>query len=69
MDLFIKSQQETLNLVFQVYSGKKALPSQKPFISLEEWRLMSSDLELDLPNRDIDLAYVRSMMTVIDEQN
>lgn len=72
IDLIFKAHKEILDSIYKKYSGSKALPGQKPFMSLEEFHQFCSDTKLEnekLTSREIDLNFVQSMMVQVDEIN
>lgn len=55
---------------FKIYSGRKALPGQKPFMSLEEFKQLCFDIGIfdqTVPSRDIDSSFYLSMFWQVDE--
>jgi len=70
VDVVLKANKLILDNVFKSYSGKKALPGQKHFVSLEEFRELCNDIGLVKENfgqREIDQCYFQAMMTQKDE--
>ncbi|CAG9317234.1 unnamed protein product [Blepharisma stoltei] len=70
VDLVLKAYKPILDAVYKRYSGKKALPGQKPFMSLEEFRALCNDANLQSSTfaaREVDVCYSQSMMTQIDD--
>lgn len=70
IDVVLKAHKPILNSIFKVYSGRKALPGQKPFMCLEEFRQLCCDGKLipkDLPLREIDTCFAQAMMMQQDE--
>lgn len=69
-DVILKAHKPILDSIFKLYSGRKSLPGQKPFMSLEEFRQLAVDAKLvpeKLPTRDIDTCFVLAMMVQVDE--
>lgn len=69
-DVTLKCHKPIFDALYKKYSGKKALPGQKPFMSLEEFRDLcnSSGLVNDsFSTREIDTCFTVSMMTQVDE--
>jgi NLR family CARD domain-containing protein 3 len=70
IDVTLKAYKLILDTVFRMYSGKKALPGQKHFMCIEEFRQLCYDskiVNLSLPSREIDMCYCQAMMVQIDE--
>jgi hypothetical protein len=69
VDYFIKAHKVIFEALFKKYSGRKSVPGQKPFMSLEEFRLLCSDTGITdetFTTREIDVCYSQAMMTQID---
>lgn len=70
VDWVLKAHKPLLNSLFNRYSGKNTLPGKKPFMSLEEYRILCNDAGLigeHFATREIDVCYSESMMTQVDE--
>lgn len=69
IDLVYKVHRDLLESVYKKFSGKKTLPGQKAFMSLEEFRELCRQVKMDetLTARDFDLNFVLSMMAQVDE--
>ena len=70
VDIVLKSYKPILENIFKIYSGKKSLPGQKPFMCLEEFRQLCIDGKLipeKLPTREIDSCFSLAMMVQVDE--
>ena len=70
VDVVLKSYKPLLDNIFKLYSGRKSLPGQKPFMCLEEFRQLCVDGKLipeKLPTREIDSCFSLAMMVQIDE--
>jgi len=66
-----KAYKPALDAVYAKFSGRKAAPGQKSFMSREEWSDLCSQAGLinDLfPARDVDLTYCLAMSLRQDEQ-
>ena len=53
-----------------MFSGRKTLPGQKNFMSIEEFRQLCFDGKLvssSLPAREIDMCFCQAMMVQVDE--
>jgi len=73
-DMTLKKYKPIMDAFFAKYSGAKAKPGQKAFMSLDEFKSLADEgglLESDskLAERDISVCYASSMMTQIDELN
>ena len=69
IDYFIKAHKTLFEAIFKKYSGKKSTPGQKPFTSLEEFRLLCIDSGMvcdSFTTREIDVCFSQAMMTQID---
>ena len=72
VDTVIKSYLPIFKGVYKKYSGAKALPGQRPFMSLEEFQKLIADAEMyndKCAERDAILSYNYAMMTQVDELN
>lgn len=70
VELIFKAHKAIIDAVYQRYSGRKSLPGQKPFVSVEEFRDLCNDASLVndwFTSRDIELVYGLAMMTRVDE--
>jgi hypothetical protein len=70
VELTFKAYKAILDAVYQRYSGRKSLPGQKPFVSVEEFRDLCNEASLVndwFTSRDIELVYGLGMMTRVDE--
>lgn len=70
VDIIFKAHKVILDAVYNKYSGRKAMPGQKPYISVEEFRDLCIEAQLVndwFTSRDIDLVYGLAMMTRVDE--
>ena len=70
MDLVYKAHKPILDSVFRRYSGRKTIPGQKTFMSLEEFHELCEHAKFvneKCTSREIDLAFALSMMTQVDE--
>lgn len=70
VDLVFKAHKPILDHVFKRYSGRKAVPGQKRFMSLEEFRELCRDAKIVSDKsslREVDLAFISAMMLQIDE--
>lgn len=70
VDLVLRAHKSILDAIFKRYSGRKALPGQKPFMSIEEYRMVINDANLQSSTfaaREIDICYSQAMMTQIDD--
>lgn len=69
IDYFIKAHKVVFEALFKKYSGRKAVPGQKPFMSLDEFRMLCVDTGMiseSFTTREIDVCYSQAMMTQID---
>lgn len=72
IDTILTSNKQVLLNIYKKYSGRKSLPGQKPFMSIEEFRQLCYDANLvpkDKPIREIDICFSQSMMMQADEVN
>ena len=70
VDLVLKCHKQILDSVYKKYSGKKAMPGQKPFMSLDEFKSLCNDAKIindQFTSREVDLSFHLSMMTRVDE--
>lgn len=70
VDVVLKSHKPILDNIFKKYSGRKTLPGQRPFVSLEEFRDLCQNAGLvndSFSTREIDWCYFQAMMTQVDE--
>lgn len=70
VDVVLKSHKPMLDSIYKKYSGRKALPGQKPFVSLKEFRDLCQVAGLVndfFSTREIDWCYFQAMMTQVDE--
>ena len=70
VDLVYKAHRPILDHLYKKYSGRKCVPGQKAFMSLEEFRELCRDARLTSEKgtvREIDLAFAVAMMTQMDE--
>jgi len=58
-----------LEYLYNNYIGLRTKPGKQPFMSLEEFRNLVTDFELDkvIPSSEIPLCYNLAMMTQVDE--
>jgi hypothetical protein len=70
VDVVLKSFKPIIGYIFKTYSGKKSLPSQKPFMSIEEFKQLCLDAKIiseKLAARDLEGCFVLSMIVQVDE--
>ena len=70
VDVVLKAYKPIIDSIFKVYSGKKSLPGQKPFMCIEEFRQMCFDGKIvpeKFPARELDGCFVLAMMVQVDE--
>lgn len=70
VDIVLKVNKSIFQALFKKYSGKHTLPGKKPFMSLEEFRMLCNDAGLvgdNFATREIDVCFSQSMMTQVDE--
>ncbi len=70
VDYMYKAHKPILDAIYNKYSGRKTLPGQKNFMSLDEFKELSNDAGLlneNYTTRDIDQCFSLGMMTRIDE--
>jgi hypothetical protein len=70
VDLVLKVNKQIFLALFKKYSGKHTLPGKKPFMSLEEFRMLCNDAGLvgdNFATREIDVCFSQAMMTQVDE--
>ncbi len=70
VDLVYKAYKPVLDLIYSRFSGRKAAPGQKPFMSREEWSDLCSQTGLindSFPAREVDLTYCLAMSLRQDE--
>lgn len=70
VDLVLKQYKPILDYVYNRFSGRKAKPHQKPYMSKEEWSDVCSFSNLindQFPARETDLVYSLAMSIHIDE--
>lgn len=63
---FLRANEELIQTVFSMFSGKKTLPGHKPFMSVEEFREFCAALGCSV-GREIDQCFGYSLMTQQDE--
>lgn len=70
VDLVYKAYKPVLDAIYTKFSGRKAIPGQKPFMSREEWMELCTQAGLvndTFPSRDVDLTYCLAMSVRVDE--
>lgn len=70
VDLIYKAHKPILEALFKRFSGRKTLPGQKLFMSLEEFRDLCKETHLETEQcsqKEIDLSYIISISIQIDE--
>lgn len=69
-DVTLKVHKAIWEALFKKYSGRKTLPGQKPFMSVEEFRELCSEAGLvndTFSTREIDVCFYQAMMSQADE--
>lgn len=69
VDCFLKAHKVIFDALFKKFSGKKSVPGQKAFMSLEEFRLLCLDTGIvtdSFTTREIDVCFSQAMMTQVD---
>lgn len=70
VESIFKTHKVILDAIYNKYSGRKILPGQKPFVSIDEFRDLCNEAQLlndFFTSRDIELVYGLAMMTRVDE--
>jgi hypothetical protein len=70
IDVTLKAHKGILQDLFKKYSGRKCLPGQKGFMSLEEFRMVCWEggiVDCRSTERDVDSCFYLAMMTQEDE--
>lgn len=70
VDILLKAFKPVTEAAFKVYSGKKTLPGQKPFMSLDEFRMLCNDIkvvDLTVPMRDVDNCFYLAKRIEVNE--
>ena len=70
VDIVLKSYKPVIDTVYKLYSGKKSLPGQKAFMSIEEFRQLCIDSKIvneRIAARELDACFVLAMMVQVDE--
>ena len=70
VDVTLKAHKQIFDCVYKKFSGRKALPGQRPFMSLEEFRDLCTIAGLvndNFSTREIDVCFAQAMMTQVDE--
>jgi hypothetical protein len=70
VDIVYKTHRPILENVFKRFSGKKSLPGQKPFMSVEEFKelcIKAGLLTTPNPERDLEVCFGAAMMVQVDE--
>lgn len=69
-DLVYKENKTQIQAIFDKYSGREALPGEKPFMSLSEYTELLTQAGLvddGLVSRDVQYSFVRAESTPLDE--
>jgi len=69
-DVSLKVHKAIWEALFKKYSGRRALPGQKPFMSVEEFRDLCTEAGLvneTFSAREIDVCFYQAMMSQADE--
>ena len=72
VDLVYKAHKPIIEAIFKKYSGRKSLPGQKYFMSIEEFRDLCRDAKFEnekCTNKEIDLAFILAVSVQVDEVN
>jgi hypothetical protein len=70
VDIILKAFKPVLDMAFKCYSGKKSLPGQAAFMSLEEFKSLLFDCKIvdqSVASRDLDSFFFLSKRIEIDE--
>lgn len=70
VDIVLRAFKSVFEAGFRVYSGKKTLPGQKAFMSLEEFKALCSEskvIDAFVPARDLEGCFFLSMNWQVDE--
>ena len=70
IDITLKAHKPIFDSIFKKFSGRKAIPGQKAFVSLEEFREFCTNAGLlndFFSTREIDACFNQAMMTQTDE--
>lgn len=70
VDIVLRAFKFVFEVTFKNYSGKKALPGQKAFMSLEEFKAFcyeSKIIEASVPARDLEGCFYLAMNLQVDE--
>lgn len=70
VDIVFKTHRPILENIYKRFSGKKTLPGQKPYMSLDEFKdlcLKAELLQTPNPERDVELCFGAAMMVNVDE--
>ena len=70
VDVVLKAHKPILDSIYKIYSGRKSLPGQKPFMCIEEFRQLCIDGRLipeKLPARELDSCFSLAIMVQVDE--
>jgi hypothetical protein len=70
VDNLLRCFKPAFEAAFKNYSGRKALPGQKPFMSLEEFKAFCFDSHIfdsSVPARDVESSFFLSMCLQVDE--
>ena len=69
VDYILKLHKVILDSVWKTFSGSRTLPGDRPWMSLDEYRLLikRAGLEKEIVDRDINLTFNISIQTQVDE--
>lgn len=70
IDVVLKAHKPILDSIYKIYSGRKSLPGQKPFMCIEEFRQLCIDGRLipeKLSARYLDSCFSLAIMVQVDE--
>lgn len=70
VDIVFKTHRPILENIYKKFSGKKTLPGQKPFMSLEEFKdlcLKADLIQTNNPEHELELCFGAAMMIYVDE--
>ena len=70
VDIILRAFKLVFEAAFKVYSGKKALPGQKAFMSFEEFKAFCNEskiIEASVPARDLEGCFYLAMNLQVDE--
>ena len=70
VDILLKAFKPVTESAFKIYSGKKTLPGQKAFMSLDEFRTLCTDIKVidsTVPSRDVDGCFYLAKRIEVNE--